>query len=139
MTSDARLATNRTRPMSIRTDRVASLIQREVADILQKDFREASHSLITITDARITNDLSIATLTISVLGGTEEARKAAFRRLEVQTDAIRHSLAGRIRHDLRRVPELRFVFDEGSQRAARMDELLEQIREKREANVDEAP
>lgn len=129
MTRDPRLATNRTKPMSIRTDRVASLIQREVADILQKDFREASHSLVTITDTRITNDLSIATLTISVLGGTEEARKAAFLRLERQSDEIRHSLAGRIRHDLRRVPELRLVFDEGSQRAARMDELLEQIRE----------
>lgn len=123
--------------MSIRTDRVASLIQREVADILQKEFQEASQSLITVTGARITNDLSIATLTISVLGATEESRKAAFRRLDAQSDDIRHALAGRIRHDLRRMPELRFVLDEGAERSARMDRLFDRIREERDSQADE--
>lgn len=117
--------------MSIRTDRVARMIQREVADLLQQDFSEASHSLLTVTDARVTKDLGIAYLKVSVLGDSEPQREAAFARLESQTVAIRQALAQRIRHQVRRIPELRFFLDEGPQRAARMEELFDQIRAER--------
>lgn len=117
--------------MSIRTDRVARMIQREVADLLQQDFSESTHSLLTVTDARVTKDLGIAYLNISVLGDSQAQRDAAFSRLESQTVAIRQALAQRIRHQVRRIPELRFFLDEGPQRAARMEELFDQIRAER--------
>ncbi|GAB5535145.1 MAG: 30S ribosome-binding factor RbfA [Rubricoccaceae bacterium] len=114
--------------MSIRTDRVARMIQREVADLLQQDFSEATQSLLTVTDARVTKDLSIAYLNVSILGDSKPQREAAFARLEGQTDQIRHALAQRIRHQVRRIPELRFFLDEGPQKVARMEELFDQIR-----------
>ncbi|MEO0557563.1 MAG: 30S ribosome-binding factor RbfA [Bacteroidota bacterium] len=117
--------------MSIRTDRVARMIQREVADLLQQDFSEATQSLLTVTDARVTKDLGIAYLNVSILGDTKPQREAAFARLEGQTDQIRHALAQRIRHQVRRIPELRFFLDEGPQKVARMEELFDQIREER--------
>lgn len=113
--------------MSIRTDRVARMIQREVADLLQQDFAEATHSLTTITDARMSPDLGVATLQVSVLGATPEARQAAFARLEGATPQIRQALAARIRHQVRRIPELRFFLDEGQERAAHMDEIFARI------------
>lgn len=132
--------------MSIRTDRVGRMIQREVADLLQQDFGEASHSLVTVTGVRMTDDLGIAYVDVSVLGGTPEARNAAFARLDAQTTEIRHALAQRIRHQVRRIPELKFFLDEGQQKVARMDELLAQIAAKRDdrpdaddAEADEAP
>ena len=117
--------------MSIRTDRVARMIQREVADLIQQDFGEATHSLLTITGARMTPDLGMAYLDVSVLGDSPEARQAAFARLEAQAPSIRQALAQRIRHQVRRIPELKFFLDEGTQRAARIDELFAQIHAER--------
>ena len=113
--------------MSIRTDRVGRMIQREVADLLQQDFGEASQSLVTVTSVRMTDDLGIAYVDVSVLGTTPQQRQAAFERLEAQTTQVRHALAQRIRHQVRRIPEVKFFLDEGPQRVERMDALFAQI------------
>lgn len=113
--------------MSIRTDRVARMIQREIADLLQTDFSEATHSLVTVTGAKVSPDLGIASVQVSVLGTTPEAREAAFARVAALAPQVRHALAQRIRHQVRRIPEVRFFLDEGPQRAARIDELFAQI------------
>lgn len=118
--------------MSIRTDRVGRMIQREVADLLQQDFGEASHSLVTVTGVRMTDDLGIAYVDVSVLGTTPEQRKAAFARLEAQAPQVRHALAQRIRHQMRRMPEVKFFLDEGPQRVERMDELFARIAAERD-------
>src|SRR5690606_6833987 len=117
--------------MSIRTDRVASMLQREVADRLQNEFYEASHSLLTVTDVRMTKDLGIAYVNVSVLGDDEGQRRAAFKRLDALTPQVRQALAARIRHQVRRIPELRFFLDESQQHAAHMDALFAQIRSER--------
>ena len=114
--------------MSIRTDRVAKLLQREVADLLQADFHEASQSLVTVTGARVTKDLGIAYVDVSVLGDKPEQREAAFKRLEALTPQIRQALAARVRHQFKRVPELRFFLDDSPQQAQRMEEIFAQIR-----------
>ena len=113
--------------MSIRTDRVARMLQREVADLLQQDFSEATHSLTTVTGARVSPDLGVASIQVSVLGTTSEARQAAFARIEALAPEIRKALAQRIRHQVRRIPELRFFLDEGPQRTERMEEIFAQI------------
>ncbi|MEM1054888.1 MAG: 30S ribosome-binding factor RbfA [Bacteroidota bacterium] len=126
--------------MSIRTERVSRMIQREVADLLQTDFGEASQSMVTVTDVRVTADLGIAYVNVSVLGDTAEARQAAFNRLDAETVAIRKALAARIRHQVRRIPEIRFFLDEGPQKRARMEDLFAQIRaEREERGVTEEP
>ncbi|MEL6444607.1 MAG: 30S ribosome-binding factor RbfA [Bacteroidota bacterium] len=119
--------------MSIRTERVSKLIQKEVADLLNNDFHETSQSMLTITGARVTKDLGIVYLDVSVLGETETQRKVAFRRLEDITPQVRTALASRVRHQMRRVPELRFFLDERQQQAAHMNDLFEKIRAERVA------
>lgn len=103
------------------------MIQREVADLLQNEFHEASHSMLTITGVRMTKDLGIAYVHVSVLGDKPEQRNAAFKRLEALTVQIRQALAQRIRHQVRRIPELRFFLDDSQQHAARIEELFAQI------------
>ena len=110
--------------MSIRTERVGRLVQREIADILQQDF--GGTSLVTVTGVRMTDDLGTAYVDVSVLGGDDRQRKAAFLRLDQQSTEIRHALAPRVSH-LKRVPDLKFFLDEGPQRRERMDELFAQI------------
>lgn len=117
--------------MSIRTERMARLIQREVADILQNELFEAGQSLVTVTNTRMTADLGIAYVNVSVLGETEERRQIGFRRVEELTPQIRQALAARIRHQVRRIPEIRLFLDETAQKAERMEELFTRIREER--------
>ena len=125
--------------MSIRTDRVGRMIQREVADLLTTDFAEATQSLVTVTGVRMTDDLGTAYVDVSVLGTDEAQRTTALARLEAQTVGIRHALAQRIRHQLKRMPELKFFLDEGPQRRARLDDIFAQIAADRPAADDTPP
>ena len=118
--------------MSIRKQQVAELIQREVASILQREFSDQLHPMVTVTRARVTPDLSIAYIHASVLGDTEEQRKATFKQLEALTPQVRDILASRVRHQLRTVPELKFFLDESLQKAKRMENLFDRIRKERE-------
>lgn len=118
--------------MSIRTERVARLIQREVADLLQTEFSEQLPSLVTVTDARVSADLSIAYIYVSVYGETQGQRQATFRHLEELTSQIRGSLGKRIRHQVRIIPEVRFFLDDSLERVQKMENLFDRIREERE-------
>lgn len=117
--------------MSIRRERVATLIQQEVADLLNTEFREITQSLVTVTEARVTSDLSVANVYVSIMGATEEERQIAFGQIESAAAEIRSALASRIRHQVRTIPELRFILDESLERAQHIEDLLEKARAER--------
>jgi ribosome-binding factor A len=118
--------------MSIRTERVAKQLQREIADILQTEFNQQLQTLVTVTDARMTKDLGIAYIYVSVLGETTAHRQAAFKHLQDLTPQIRSALAGRVRHQLRVVPELKFFLDESLEQSRKLDDIFDRIRAERE-------
>lgn len=122
--------------MSIYAERVAELVQREVARILQREYSDQLQPMVTVTRARMTGDLSIAYVYASVLGETSEQRKATFKQLKSLTPEIRQHLASRIRHKVQEIPELKFFLDESLQKAKRMENLFERIREERERRTD---
>lgn len=124
--------------MSIYTERVAELVQREVARILQRDYSDQLQPMVTITRARVTGDLSIAYVYASVMGDTSEEREATFRQLKALTDDIREKLASRIRHEVREIPELKFFHDESLEEAKRMENLFDRIRAERERRLGDA-
>ncbi len=121
--------------MSVYTERVAELVQREVARILQRDYADQLQPMVTITRARVTDDLSIAYLYASVMGDTSEEREATFEQLKALTPEIRKQLASRIRHQVREIPELKFFHDESLEEAKRMENLFDRIREERERRL----
>ena len=128
--------------MSIRTERVAKLVQREVAGLLGTEFSEQLQPMVTVTGARVTKDLSIAYLYISVFGESAAQRNATFKHLESLTAKVRTALASRIRHQLRTVPEIRFFLDESQVEANKMENLFERIRAeraRREGDEDQEP
>lgn len=117
--------------MSIRPIRVAKVVQREVADLLQTDFHDQLQSMVTVTGVRVTKDLSIAYVHVSVLGDELSQRQAVHKRLEELKTSVRTALARRVRHQMRIVPELRFFLDETLNEAKKMDALFDKIREER--------
>lgn len=117
--------------MSIRTERVGKLLQREIADILQTEFAEQLPAMCTVTGVRMTKDLGIAYVDVSVYGEELSQRKDAFRHLDELTPHVRASLADRIRHQVRSIPEVKFFLDESIHDARRMEELFDRIRAER--------
>ncbi|HEX9658811.1 MAG TPA: 30S ribosome-binding factor RbfA [Rhodothermales bacterium] len=116
--------------MSIRTERVSRLVQREIAQILQS-FQDVAPGMFTVTGARVNRDLSIAYVHVSSLGDSPEQRMNAFKRLEELTPRLRSELASRIRHQVRHIPEIRLMLDDSLNHAARIEELLTAARKER--------
>ena len=117
--------------MSIRTERVASLFQREIAGILGSEFADQLHPMVTVTGVRVTADLSIAYVDISVMADSMGQKQAVLSKLKDLTPRIRKSLGQAIRHQVKSIPELRFFLDETLEHASRMDELFGRIRKER--------
>jgi ribosome-binding factor A len=112
--------------MSIRTEKVASLLQRELSAILEKELPR-SGPLVTVVEVKITPDLGIARAYVSVIGSDGE-RQAAMEYLRAETKGLRKMLSSRIRHQFRRIPELEFFEDRLFEQANRIEQLLRSVR-----------
>lgn len=112
--------------MSNRPERVAQLMRRELADILERRLRDPRVTgFVNITDVEVTGDLSVAKVYVSMLEGGEE-RERILQALHSATGFIRRELASRM--GLREMPEVRFMLDASVERGARVDELLGKIK-----------
>ncbi len=108
--------------MSIRTERVAELIQRELGNIFQKELPR-NGALTTIVAVKITPDLSIARIYLSVLGAKELAQ-SILGHIKKESKFFRKQLSLKIRNQFRQMPELEFYLDDVAEKAARIEELL---------------
>jgi ribosome-binding factor A len=113
--------------MKIRPERVAQLMRREVADILEKKLRDPRVTgLVSVTDVEVNHDLTLAKIYVSVLATEEQALKT-LSALQHAAPFVRHELAPRL--GLREMPEVRFELDASIQRGARVEELLRRLRD----------
>jgi len=113
-----------------RVQRVAELIKAHVVEQL-RDFDDRRLSLVVVTDVRLSDDLSIATLSVRSLQDVDDERsqKSLMRALRHAERRIRRGLAGRI--EMKRLPEIRFHYDVGQDHARRVEELLHEIEEEK--------
>jgi len=109
---------------SERQRKVGALLQRELADILQKAAKDSSITslLISVTDVAITVDLMIAKVYLSFF--PEEKGDELFKGVQSNTPLIRQELAKRTRHQMRRIPEILFFKDESAKKAEAIDRSL---------------
>ncbi|MBM3423507.1 MAG: 30S ribosome-binding factor RbfA [Chlorobi bacterium] len=112
--------------MSIRTEKVASLLQHELGAILEKELPR-SGALVTIVDVKVTADLGIARIYVSIIGSAEQ-QADIMAWLHDETKNIRKSLSTVIRHHFRRIPEIEFYEDRLYEKANRIEQLLREVR-----------
>ena len=112
--------------MSKRTERVADLIRRELADILMNRMRDPRLGFVSVTGVEVSPDLGHAVVFLSSLDGAEK-RAEIIKVLSGAVPFLRRELAPRL--GLREVPTLRFIYDESIERGARIEDLLRQIKE----------
>lgn len=114
--------------MSIRTERLGSVIQQDLGDIIQKNYQH--DTIITVTKVRVTPDLLIAKVYFSIMAPGRDPENV-FAYLEDNNAEIRKKLASRIKNQVRRIPELHFYRDDTAEYVNRMEQLFSQIREER--------
>lgn len=117
-----------------RADRVADLIKVEVADLLLKQVRDPRIGAITVTGAKVTDDLRTARIFFVELGqdACSDAVKAG---LEKAKGFLRRELGRRLQ--LRHVPELLFTYDSSFAYGNRIERLLSEIHAEEETHAPE--
>src|SRR5215510_11733743 len=108
-----------------RARKLADRIAQIVAEMLERRVKDPRLGFVTVTDARITNDLREATVYYTVYGSAEEQAGTAAA-LKSATGLIR-SEVGR-QTGLRHTPSLAFVRDTLPEGAQHMEELVAQAR-----------
>lgn len=108
---------------NIKLERIASQIVRELSSIFYEEVHNEILKNVTIIDARVTNDLSLAKVYYTFLGNYDKVTIAA--ELKNASSFLRTELAKRM--DLRTTPELRFVYDESTEYGEHIDEIIEEI------------
>ena len=108
---------------SQRQNKVARLIQKEIADIFQKETPNiVKGKMITVTVVRISPDLSIAKVYLSIF--PSENADEALDTIREHVSHFRHLLGNRIRHQLRKIPELQFFRDDSLDYIEHIEDLL---------------
>lgn len=119
-----------------RPERLAEQIKEEVSLIIAGEVEDPRVGFVTVTEARVTPDLKHAKIYVSVLGTKEEV-KESLAALKHASGFIRTSLGAVLR--MKRTPDLHFVYDETTETAARIEELLsEEVKKAQEREREQA-
>lgn len=113
--------------MSVTTKRLGSLIQRELAPIVNDTITNKEVGYVNLTEVRVSKDKSIATIYYTILSDNEDTIKLAMELLEKDNATIRMRLAQKIKN-IRKMPELRFKYDEALAYGNHIDKILKTIK-----------
>lgn len=105
-----------------RTDRFSQQLQREVAQILQREIKDPRVVMPTVSDVEVSRDLAYAKVFVTFLNDDEESVKAALKVLNEATGYIRSLLGKRLK--ARITPNLRFEYDSSLSEGIRMSRLV---------------
>ena len=117
--------------MSRRTDRVASLIQVVIGEILQKKLKDPRLGFVTVTGVDLTPDLKLARVFYTVLG--KESQKGNTQRaLENAAGFLQRGVAEELK--LRFTPKLSFHFDGAFEEGMRIERILGELHREEKKN-----
>lgn len=110
-----------------RASRMADRVKVIVAKALERRVKDPRLGFVTVTDARVTNDLQHATVYYTVYGTAEEKADSA-RALESAKGILRAEVGKNI--TARLTPTLEFVADEIPEAASNLEDVLRRAKEK---------
>jgi ribosome-binding factor A len=119
--------------MSHRIDKVEHLIKEEISLIFLHKLSNLDLGFITITNVRLSPDLKIARIYLSVL--EKEKRSLVLDKIEDKKGYIRTELAHRIR--IKFIPELKFFLDDTLDYVEKIEGLIKKIHEDDDNKADE--
>lgn len=114
---------------SIRQKQVGEMLRRFFSMILTEEGSNiyGRDKLVTVTEIKMTPDLLIAKVYISVYGS--ENKQEVILLLEDNYTRLRQALASKIGKQMRRMPELEFFLDDTVDEMYRVEALLNRVNE----------
>jgi ribosome-binding factor A len=121
---------------SRRVERVASLIKREVSQMLVSDIKDdrVGSGMVSVTDVEVSGDLQHAKIFVSIYG-SDAAMAETMAGLKAATGFVRSELGQRLQ--LRRTPEILFREDRSVERGTRVLSLINQLSQERQVREGE--
>ena len=110
--------------MSIKLERLSHTFVEEISKVLMNEVKDNDLKFITITDAKISSDLSYAKIYYTTL---KENKKEIDEALNKASGFIRTKLCDRV--EIRKMPELHFVYDESIEYAQNIENIIENLKE----------
>ena len=108
-----------------RADRLSSIAQKAISDIIQYKVKSDKIGFVTVTAAKVTRDLSYCYVYVSILNDKNHEK---FEALNKNKGFVRTELGHEVK--LRKVPEIVFKLDESIENYRHIEELLEESKEK---------
>ena len=106
-----------------REDKVSRMLQKELGEIFLLYAKKMQGVLISVSDVRISPDLSQARVYLSLF--PNDKAQDVFSLIEADTKAIRFELGSRVRNQMRIIPDLSFVIDDSINYLEKIDSLLQ--------------
>ncbi len=106
-----------------RQQKIARLIQKDLSDIFLRYARGLHGTLISVSEVRVSPDLSIAHVYLSIF--PQDKEQVTMQLIEQDHGKIRGEMGTLERHQLRIIPELHFHLDETIDKMERIDQLLQ--------------
>ena len=109
--------------MSLKKERVESIIQRQVAKTITNELNDPALKFVSVTDVELTNDLSYATVFVSFLEDKDKVKgmEALVRAKGLLRSVVSKSLT------TRRTPEILIKLDESSEHGSKIDTILNKL------------
>ena len=105
-----------------RPQKIARLIQKELAEMFQHQTQAAHGLLVSVSAVRISPDMSVCRAYLSVF--PSEKSQEVVENINRNVKSVRYELGKRLRYQLRIIPELRFFVDDSLDYIEHIDELL---------------
>jgi len=107
---------------STRQNKIAKLLQKELADIFLQDGIPVYDCMITVTQTKVTSDLSKARSYLSIFNA--ENNDIVINTIKRNSKDIRFRLAQKVKHQLRVIPHLEFFIDDSLDYLENIENLL---------------
>ncbi len=106
-----------------RMRRVDEAIRQVIGEAVAGELKDPRVGFVTVTDVRTSADLSHARVYVSVLGDDLGQREATLEGLRSAHGYLQRRIASQLH--LKRTPTLAFLYDDTTDRAMRVEELLD--------------
>ena len=115
-------------PQGSRASRVGDQIRAELAELLVREVHDPGIGFLTIVHVKVSPDLQQARVYYTTIGD-DQARKESAKALGRATPFLRRQIGRRL--NLKRVPELAFMFDDSIEKNDRIERILQEINTER--------
>lgn len=112
--------------MSIKLERLGNIFVEAISNVIRDEIKDEDINFVTITSVKISGDLSYAKVYFTCLN--DEKRQDTIKALNKASKFIRSNLFDKV--EIRKMPELTFIYDESIEYGNKIEEIIEDINNK---------